>query len=315
MPPTRTIGFRPLAHSDAAFAAEAEGALHPLHRQSGAERLERWVNTEKGATVKRFAVQVDGVDLGWISLVKLHDSAGDAVWLNLIIPGEDEDVLDSAITFGEAAGKDLHPAVLVSPVWGSLAAAIRVLKRHGYEQKRGQRFWRLELAPNAARLKQLRGIARSKVESHGVRLASAAELGAEAVYPDLYAINDAASRDIPSSIPYTSETYETWLGWMQSPWIFPDRVWVAVAGGEPAGYSYLAYRPSFVETGFTGVLREHRNKGIAKALKLETLVQAIELGVDAVQTDNDYENAPILHLNEELGYREVASQFEFHKRV
>jgi RimJ/RimL family protein N-acetyltransferase len=315
MPATHTVGFRPLAHSDVAFAAAAEGALNPLHRQTGPELLDRWVNTEKGATVKRFAVQVDGVDFGWISVVKQHDSAGVAVWLNLIVPGEDEHVLDTAIAFGETASEELQRALLVIQVWSSNAAAIRALKRHGYEQKRGQRFWRLELASNAGRLRELGQIARNAVESHGVRLVSAGELGVETAYPALYAINDAASRDIPSSIPYTPETYETWLGWMESPWIYPDRVWVAVADGEPAGYSYLAYRPSFVETGFTGVLREHRNKGIAKALKLETLVQAIELGVNAVQTDNDYENAPILHLNEELGYSEVASQFEFHKPV
>lgn len=315
MPATRIIGFRPLAHSDAAFAAEAEAAFHPLHGQSGPELLDRWVNTEKGAAAKRFAVQVDGVDFGWISLIKPRDSEGDVVWLHLIVPDEDERVLEGAVAFGEAESKELDPALLVMQVWESHAAAIRVLRRRGYEQKRGQRLWRLELAPNAARLKELREAARRKADSQGVRLASAAELGVEAAYPALYAINDAASRDIPSSVPYTPETYDTWLGWMQSPWIFPDRIWVALADGDPAGYSYLAYRPSFVETGFTGVLREHRSKGIAKALKLETLVQALDIGVDAVQTDNDHENAPILHLNEELGYREVASQFEFHKPV
>jgi GNAT superfamily N-acetyltransferase len=312
---TPAIGFRPLSHSDAAFAADADAATNPAHRQSGEELLDRWVNTEKGADAKRFAVQTDGADFGWISLIKPHDSAGDVVWLHLIVPGEDEHLLDAAVAFAEAEAEELHPVVLVSPIWQSQAAAIRVLKRRGYQQKRGQRFWRLDLAPNAARLEGLRVKARDKVASHGVRLASAAELGADVVYPVLHAINDAASRDIPSTIPYTPETYETWLGWMQSPWVFPDRVWVAVAEGGPVGYSYLAYRPSTVMTAFTGVLREHRNKGIAKALKLQTLVQAAELGVHAVETDNDYENAPILHLNEELGYREVASQLEFHKPV
>jgi GNAT superfamily N-acetyltransferase len=315
MPLTRTVGFRPLSHSDAAFAAEAEGAIDPRHRQSGEELLDKWVNTEKGADTKRFAVQVDGVDYGWTSLVKPHDSAGDAVWLHLIVPGDDAVVLDAALAFGEAEATELHPALLLSLVWDRQAATIAVLERRGYEKKRGQRFWRLELAPNAARLIELRAMARAKVASHGIRLASAAELGGEAIYPVLYAINDAASRDIPSTVPYTPETYATWLGWMQSPWIFPDRIWVAVSDDEPIGYSYLAYRPSLAETGFTGVLREHRNKGVAKALKLETLVQAVELGVDAAETDNDYENAPILHLNEELGYREIASKFEFHKAV
>ena len=62
-------------------------------------------------------------------------------------------------------------------------------------------------------------------------------------------------------------------------------------------------------------LAQHRNKGIAKALKLETLRQAGELGVDAVETDNDFENAPILHLNQTIGYREVAGQIEFIKQL
>jgi GNAT superfamily N-acetyltransferase len=315
MPPTRTIRFRPLAHSDAAFAAEADAATDPMHRQTGPEILEKWVNTEQGSSVRRFAVRVDGVDFGWASLVKPHDSAGDAVWLHLIVPGEDEDVLEAALVHGEAEAKELNAGLLVSPVWATQAAASRVLKRRGYEEKRGSRFWRLDLDANAARLIELREAARTRVESHGIRLASAAELGGEAVYPALHLINAAAEQDIPTSVPITPETYETWLGWMHSPWVSSDRVWVATADGEPFGYSYLAYRPSVVETGFTGVLREHRNKGVAKALKLETLVQAIGLGVHSVETDNDYENAPILHLNEELGYREIAARLEFHKTV
>lgn len=315
MPATRSIGFRPLAHSDAAFAAEAEAATDPLHRRSGAELLDQWVNTERGADVKRFAVQVGGVDLGWTSLVKPHNSAGDAVWLYLIVPGEDEQVLEATLAFAEEEARELHPALLVSHLWESEKAAIRVLQRGGYEEKRRGRFWRLELEPNAARLIELRAAARSTVESNGYRLAPAAELGGEAVYPALFAINDAASRDIPTTVPYTPETYATWLGWMEPPGVPADRIWVATAKAEPVGYSYLAYRPSIVETGFTGVLREHRNKGLARALKLETLVQAIGLGVQAVETDNDYENAPILHLNEELGYRELASRLDFHKPV
>jgi len=35
----------------------------------------------------------------------------------------------------------------------------------------------------------------------------------------------------------------------------------------------------------------------------------------AVDTDNDSENAPILHINEELGYQELPSVLEFHKKL
>jgi GNAT superfamily N-acetyltransferase len=60
-----------------------------------------------------------------------------------------------------------------------------------------------------------------------------------------------------------------------------------------------------VTTAWTGVAPEARGRGVARALKLETLRQAIELGVDRVRTENDEENAAILHINEELGYKAV----------
>jgi GNAT superfamily N-acetyltransferase len=97
--------------------------------------------------------------------------------------------------------------------------------------------------------------------------------------------------------------------------VLPERVWVAVVEGRPVGLSFLTYREGSVETGFTGVLRDHRNKGIARALKLETLCQAVELGVEAVETDNDSQNAPILRLNEEIGYRQVDGQLQFRKAL
>jgi hypothetical protein len=45
------------------------------------------------------------------------------------------------------------------------------------------------------------------------------------------------------------------------------------------------------------------------------LVQAIDLGVTAVETDNDSENAPILHINEDLGYAELPGKLEFHRKL
>jgi hypothetical protein len=52
---------------------------------------------------------------------------------------------------------------------------------------------------------------------------------------------------------------------------------------------------------------------VARALKLESLAQAIELGARRARTENDGENAPILHLNEELGYRQIPGMIQFHR--
>ena len=47
----------------------------------------------------------------------------------------------------------------------------------------------------------------------------------------------------------------------------------------------------------------------------QTLAQAAKLGIASVLTDNDSENAPMLHINETLGYDERRGFISFTKRV
>jgi hypothetical protein len=50
-------------------------------------------------------------------------------------------------------------------------------------------------------------------------------------------------------------------------------------------------------------------------LKYETVAQAIELGAQRVRTMNDGENAPILHINTEMGYRLIDPILEMHREL
>ena len=40
-------------------------------------------------------------------------------------------------------------------------------------------------------------------------------------------------------------------------------------------------------------------------------MQAIALGVDRVRTDNDSRNAPILHINDSMGYKRRPDMIQF----
>ncbi|HEY8860610.1 MAG TPA: hypothetical protein VIN37_00765, partial [Candidatus Limnocylindria bacterium] len=77
----------------------------------------------------------------------------------------------------------------------------------------------------------------------------------------------------------------------------------------------LSFPPTrgIVETDWTGTARKVRGRGVARALKIETVMQAIVLGVDRVRTDNDGENAPILHINESMGYRRLKDMIQLMK--
>jgi GNAT superfamily N-acetyltransferase len=81
--------------------------------------------------------------------------------------------------------------------------------------------------------------------------------------------------------------------------------------------SVLAYPPvrGIVGTNWTATARSVRGRGVARALKCETVAQAIALGVDRVRTGNDAANDPILHINETMGYRPIAGGISFLKRV
>ena len=309
------VGFRPAAHDDAPFAARVATATQPAHPQAAEELLERWVNTEHGSEVRRFIVQEDGLDVCWISMVQPGDVGGSATYLNLMVPEASKHLLPEIGTLGEAQAREMGASVLICRAQEDSDHIVEWLRSGGWTQKRRQRFWRLDLAANAHRIRELRTLSQQRLMTTGVTIRTVADLGGEAFLPSLLPVAVATFADIPTSVEYVPEPYEKWVVWMQPPAVLPERICVAVLDGRPIGYSYLAYRPSVVETGFTGVLREHRGKGLGQALKLETLVQAIDLGVPAVETDNDSENSPILHINEELGYEEMPGNLEFHREL
>ena len=125
---------------------------------------------------------------------------------------------------------------------------------------------------------------------------------------ELHACYEEARRDMPSTVPWLGLSPQLFREWLNDSHKRRDRFWIARVDGTLAGMSVLAYPTAeggVVSTAWTGIAREFRGRGLARTLKLVSLAQAIELGVTRVRTDNDSMNAPILHLNEALGYVEV----------
>jgi len=309
------VTARPLRADETGFVVEVVNAVQPHHPWKEDEVRTWWSSAERMGSVRRLAIEADGVAVGWVTANKRYEApAGEGLVLTFV-RGDDRELLDGAWALAEDACRDLGIGLARTSVWEDEHLALSVLDGRGWERRRRERFWRLDLAGQRERLTALRDEATSRVEAAGLRIVTAADLGGKDVYPALHQVDETTSADIPSSTPHVQTPYDVWLMWVDRSPDVPGRMWVAVSGGRPVGFSYLDHLQTPVTTGYTGVLREHRGQGIARALKLHTLVQAIELGVDAVETDNDSENRPILHLNEELGYREIPGQLKLYRTL
>jgi mycothiol synthase len=128
-------------------------------------------------------------------------------------------------------------------------------------------------------------------------------------------MSEEAASDVPTTIPHVGEPFEQFMKWFDAPSVRLDRMWIAREGDDIVGISVLAYPPTRgnVWTDWTGTARKVRGRGVARALKVETVMQAIALGTKRVRTENDGENAPILHLNEEMGYTRIPGSVQLLK--
>ncbi len=65
----------------------------------------------------------------------------------------------------------------------------------------------------------------------------------------------------------------------------------------------------------TGVARAYRGKGIASALKVKAIEYALAHGASGIRTHNDSTNAPMLAVNEKLGYAQKPGIYEIVKQL
>ncbi|MFF9896509.1 GNAT family N-acetyltransferase [Streptomyces longispororuber] len=118
----------------------------------------------------------------------------------------------------------------------------------------------------------------------------------------LYELNKTCSADIPGRGPF--HTYEEYLAErVETPLYDPRGVVLAVDGGTWAGMAATTLRPeghAFSE--MTGVLRSHRGRGIAVAMKVLAADFARAAGARELRTLHQPGNAPVIALNRRLGF-------------
>jgi GNAT superfamily N-acetyltransferase len=315
------LEFREAALDDAEFFSNVVSAVHPERPSDPVVERYWWAQPEITYLTRRFIVSRAGRAIGvadfdrpaWSSVPDRHGYIGGELLPELRDRATLEAIFEEMERRLAADGAD-RIAVHANE---DDALRIEAIRGRGFREDRRGRRWVLDLVENQMRIEAMAEESRKRMRSEGVELLTMAEDADPEKYAKVWRLSLEAQRDVPTTLPHPEETLDDYMQWFRAPDMREDRFWIAREENDIVGVSVLAYPPvrGMVGTAWTATARRVRGRGIARALKCETLMQAIALGVDRVRTGNDGANDPILHINASMGYQWWVGSINFLKDV
>ncbi len=302
--------------SDAEFVADLESATRPDEPRDPVVTEHYWRNPEVNTKIERFIGEIGGDRVAyaqqshelWKTPKRYGNVSGD------LMPAQRTPArLDALFAAMEERSRADGTKTFTTWSWEDDALRVGVLTKRGYHEERRQRFWELDLVAERGKLEAMAAESRAKMRDQKIRLLTVDRDTDPEKWKKLWRMTEEAVRDIPRTVPFRETSFDDFMKWMRSPGLGEDRIWIARDGDALLGVSMLSYPPKrgVVSTDWTGVARAGRGRGVARAVKCETVMQAIALGVDRIRTDNDFKNTPILHINETMGYQRRPDGIQF----
>jgi len=296
-------------------------AAHPDLPEDPVITRYRWEHPRHEWSTARFVAELDGRPIAFVgwghrpweqSAVRLCH-----VEVSLDRAKLEVELLSSLWRWVSAAAEAEGARLLESYAVEDEAEVLEVLGRLGYERDRTEKVWELDLNAHGRRLVEEARDARSKAQAAGIEMVTLAGWTDSDALPKLHSLSETTHQDVPTTYELPPEPYEDFVERVTSPDKPHDRFWIALCADRPVAMSFLRFPPvrGHVWTGYTCSDREFRGRGLARAVKLQTLSQAVELGVRRVLTGNDSENAAMLHINKTLGYDRRPGFVSLIKRV
>ncbi len=208
--------------------------------------------------------------------------------------------------------------VLIGGTKESMTSSLAFLVKRGCVER--QRAWESRLEVNAFDFSRFAG-AEERVFGEGIRVTTLADEIArdrEAALRKAFALQDACRRDVPSVDPHTPGGFETFLSYLEAPTALREAYFLAAKDDEYLGLSNLwqdLANDEVLYQGLTGVHADWRGRGIAMALKLQTVRYARTHGKREIRTWNNTVNRPMLRINEAMGFVKQPVWIEFEKRL
>jgi GNAT superfamily N-acetyltransferase len=317
----RTI--RPFVDDDADYGALSglQARVYPDYPFSASEIRhddETWDHAK--FFKRRWVLEADGEVAGWVQVNHArHAFVPTTYWLDLgVTPGARRRGHGTAL-YEHAARvlRERGARRIRSGTKESMADGVQFLTRRGFVESK--RDWESRLSLRDFDFARFAG-ARERVEAQGIRISTLKDelAGDGDAARKGFELTDEIHNDVPSADTPTPLDFETWKKRsLEGPNALNEAYFVAIEpGGRWVGLSELersADDPAFLWQGLTGTRRDARGRGIAMALKLETVRFARDRGVEHIKTWNDQRNRPMLAINEALGFVKQPAWIQFQK--
>ena len=286
---------------------------HGPERVEAGELAEEHLRIVEGKLLRRFVAERDGVVVGTAVCIRYPSQPAGLYHVHVVADPEGGGV-------GSLLARRLEQELVAEPVeelWVDVREdrprGLEFAARHGFEEQRRQ----LKAILDLAGWKDESGAgAVDRVEALGVRLLSFAETaGDEGALRALYEVNRVAALDDPSSAG-GFPSYETWTELVPGSGSFdPAGQILAELDARIVGLAAVGRSGSAAWNAITGVLPEHRGKGIGRALKVRAATYAQQAGALTLETETNVENHPMRAVNRALGYRELPGYRTLSRRV
>ncbi|WP_446217124.1 GNAT family N-acetyltransferase [Micromonospora sp. IBHARD004] len=286
------------AHPDDAPAVVALRALVYPYLVRGVESTRRMIaEPPPGEEWTAFVAEVDGRVVGWVSAYRNGGtSEADFGEVSLLHVHPEQRGRGIGAALLAAALGHLRPLGIRRVRTWALTESLPFARRHGFTPSRELRYSALDL----------RATPPLPDDPDGVRLPSLSGLDPRR----LHTVHVAAAADEPGDAPtdalsYASWRYEVWdnLG------LDREASSAVEVDGELVAFSLVKRDGDRMWSDMTATLPAFRGRGLARLAKVAALHRARAAGVAVAYTSNDEANAPMLAINERLGYRPVAAQW------
>ncbi len=209
------------------------------------------------------------------------------------------------------------PLVLESGAYQHKLQSIHFLEKHGFQQV--MRWVISTLAVPSFAVNHFTAL-RQKMADQGIEIRPLTQQKSRDPHwqENLWELDWALTLDEP--LPYEPKKFpfdDYVQKFIHEPGVIHEAWFVALADGRYVGMSQLMVNemdPTRMGTGFTGVVRSHRRRGLATVLKTYAIEYAQNAGIQLIRTGNEESN-PMYLLNRKLGFTDLTASLAFEKRL